>query len=197
MTINLKLPANFYNALRVVSAKNDVRYYLNGIMIDFEKRRWAATDGHRLLVVPMDMDLCEWLNFDTAYLPKQLIIETTRQKITGTDCEIKLELRDGAWTILIGNMRRTVMLWQESVQVVDGSFPDIDRVIPPWPDDPKTIPLVAYNPLYLHDIAKELQLKNPNVRVVPSDDSGTAALLVEFNSISRPELTYVVMPMRW
>lgn len=196
MSINLKLKGTFYNALRTVSAKNDVRYYLNGIMIDFEKKRWAATDGHRLLTVPMDMDICEWEDFDTTYLPKQLIVGTTRQKITGTDCELKLDFFYGQWTILIGNIRGLTMLWQESVQVIDGKFPDIDRVIPPWPDDPKTVPLVAYNPLYLHDIAFELKLKNPSVRVIPPHD-GLGALMVEFQGIPRPNLTYVLMGMRW
>jgi len=197
VSIHLQIENTFYNALRVVSAKNDVRYYLNGIMIDFEKKRWAATNGHRLLTIPMDMNVCEWEDFPKKQLPAQLIIATTRQKITGDTCEIHMEKRDGQWMVTVCNRRNNTTFWQEIVEVIDGKFPDIDRVIPAWPkDDPTSIPLAAYNPEYAADVTKELKLQTPRVRIVPSGDANSSAL-VEFGDIERSALTYVLMPIRW
>lgn len=33
------------------AAKNDIRYYLNGIFVDFDKKVVVATNGHQLVIV--------------------------------------------------------------------------------------------------------------------------------------------------
>lgn len=197
MNIELEISSNFYNALRVVSAKNDVRSYLNGILIDFKKKRWIATDGHRMLIIPMNMDVNWWKDFPKEHLPDELIVETTRRKISGSVCNLHLEWRDNKWTITVCNMRDSALLWQEIVQIIDGKFPNVDRVKPEWPkEDPEMIPFAAYNPEYIADVSKELGIRVPMARVMPIDEAGSSAL-VEFGSIPREDLMYVLMPMRW
>jgi len=196
MKIHLEIPRNFYNALRVVSAKNDVRPYLNGILLDFKKRRWVATDGHRALIIPMNTEVCAW-QLAAKDMPESLIITTTRQKISGDKCEIYLEKHNEKWTIVVCNMRNANLLWQEIVKLVEGKFPDIDRVTPKWPKhDPESIPFAAYNPQYVADVAKELENVKA-ARVMPIGDEASNSALVEFSGISRSELTYIVMPIRW
>ena len=49
------VPAALVKAAMLFQAKNDVRYYLNGIMIT--KSHIVATDGHVMFVSPYESDL--------------------------------------------------------------------------------------------------------------------------------------------
>lgn len=53
--INSAKPATTFDAqlkaLDTIAAKEDIRYYLKGIMVDRDKNRLVATDGHRIAVI--------------------------------------------------------------------------------------------------------------------------------------------------
>ncbi len=104
-------------------AQQDVRYYLNGLLIDLNEEllRCVATDGHRLA-------LCE------AVLPTR--VETRRQIIIPRKGILELQrLLEGGDRELIFEIGRThVRIQRDDVvftsKLIDGRFPDYDAVIP-------------------------------------------------------------------
>ena len=43
----------------IIAPKNDVRFYLNGILVDTVNRRIVSTDGHCMLVTRFDASAIE------------------------------------------------------------------------------------------------------------------------------------------
>jgi hypothetical protein len=103
----MKIQADLLKAAILASAKKDVRYYLNGIMLD--GKSICATDGHLLFTAPFICDL-----------EKETIIsfDSSIQAFKG-ECTIDLE----ALTVTDG--KRIV-----KIEIVDGKYPDVSRVIP-------------------------------------------------------------------
>ncbi len=108
-------------------AQQDVRYYLNGMLWELKdgQLRVVATDGHRLAMctLPSRIDLKD----DTqVILPKKGVIELSR-----------LLLEDEAEiAIVIGSnhIRATTTDFTFTSKLVDGKFPDYQRVLPKSPD---------------------------------------------------------------
>lgn len=104
-------------------AQQDVRYYLNGMLWELKdgQLRVVATDGHRLAMctLPSKLDLED----DTqVILPRKGVIELSR-----------LLLEDEAEiAILIGSnhIRATTTDFTFTSKLVDGKFPDYQRVLP-------------------------------------------------------------------
>ncbi len=103
-------------------AQQDVRYYLNGMLLEAEGKelRAVATDGHRLA-------LCETVLETPAKSRQQVIVPRKGvlelQRILGTDGEIELEIGTNHVRAQIGGIRFTSKL-------IDGRFPEYGRVIP-------------------------------------------------------------------
>lgn len=103
-------------------AQQDVRYYLNGLLIETEDGcvRAVATDGHRLA-------LCEAALEDQSGAALQVIIPRKGvlelQKLLGEEGDVELSIGTNHVRAVIGSIRFTSKL-------IDGRFPDYDRVIP-------------------------------------------------------------------
>lgn len=103
-------------------AQQDVRYYLNGMLWEVtpERLRTVATDGHRLamctLQAPMPVEALQ-----QSILPRKGVIELGR-----------LLEGDGAITLQLGSshLRATTEFFTFTSKLVDGRFPDYDRVLP-------------------------------------------------------------------
>lgn len=112
------------------SANQDIRYYLNGVCADFKNGRVAATDGHRLHIQN---------GLDTKGMEGQVIIPTGAlafaMKAAGKDSIIQIEHDP---VNLPEYARLTIDSTVIHCKLIDGKFPDIDRVIPnyasggPW-----------------------------------------------------------------
>lgn len=104
-------------------AQQDVRYYLNGLLIDVSPKRLraVATDGHRLAFSELtrDMGVTESVQ---AILPRKSIIELSRL-LDNTDEEVALVIAPGQAMIDIDTVKLTT-------KTIDGRFPDYERVIP-------------------------------------------------------------------
>jgi len=102
-------------------AQQDVRYYLNGMLweVTNNQLRAVATDGHRLALCD---SACEVSVEDkvSAILPRKGIIELSRL------------LGDGQVTVSIGSnhIRITGADYCFTSKLVDGAYPDYDRVVP-------------------------------------------------------------------
>ena len=103
-------------------AQQDVRYYLNGLLLETGQKylRAVATDGHRLA-------LCE-VELDDKKMPEQQVIVPRKgilelQRLLGGDGDLKIELGSNHVRIQLEGIRFTSKL-------IDGRFPEYERVIP-------------------------------------------------------------------
>lgn len=104
-------------------AQQDVRYYLNGMLIEVQTGllRAVATDGHRLAMCSMSADI-EQANRHQVIVPRKGILEMARL----------LTEQDGQVNIVLGqhHIRATTGEFTFTSKLVDGKFPDYERVLP-------------------------------------------------------------------
>ena len=105
-------------------AQQDVRYYLNGLLLETQERslRAVATDGHRLALCAMP--LAEAGRSGQVIVPRKAILEL--QRILGMEGQIELAIGTNHVRAQIGEIRFTSKL-------IDGRFPEYGRVIPDSP----------------------------------------------------------------
>ncbi len=104
-------------------AQQDVRYYLNGMLweVTAEQLRVVATDGHRLAMCDLKAPLGV---SETAQviLPRKGVLELSRLLMT--------EDADVAVVIGSNHVRATTEEFTFTSKLVDGKFPDYERVLP-------------------------------------------------------------------
>jgi DNA polymerase-3 subunit beta len=106
-------------------AQQDVRYYLNGMLLETEGKslRAVATDGHRLA-------LCETQLASAAKTAQQVIVPRKGvlelQRILGAEGDLELAIGTNHVRVQIGEIRFTSKL-------IDGRFPEYGRVVPANP----------------------------------------------------------------
>jgi DNA polymerase-3 subunit beta len=103
-------------------AQQDVRYYLNGLLLETggPLLRAVATDGHRLALAEV--------NIDGADLPEQQVIVPRKgvlelQRLLTGEGDLRIELGGNHVRIQLEGIRFTSKL-------IDGRFPEYERVIP-------------------------------------------------------------------
>ena len=104
-------------------AQQDVRYYLNGLLLEIHgnRIRAVATDGHRLAVCDAELENTAGGDIQVI-LPRKAVIELGRL-LADSDDELRLEINNSHVQFLFGNTKFTTKL-------IDGRFPDYERVIP-------------------------------------------------------------------
>lgn len=104
-------------------AQQDVRYYLNGLLLEVSSKvlRAVATDGHRLAYCEKQTD-CEMADIKQVILPRKGVLELVRLL---SNSEEKV-------TILLGSnhLRAQLDKIRFTSKLIDGRFPDYNRVIP-------------------------------------------------------------------
>ena len=108
-------------------AQQDVRYYLNGMLWEIRDKhlRVVATDGHRLAMCTLSGKI-DASDDTQVILPRKGVLELAR-----------LLLEDDAdIAIVIGSnhIRATTQHFTFTSKLVDGKFPDYQRVLPRSPD---------------------------------------------------------------
>lgn len=105
-------------------AQQDVRYYLNGMLLEIRGKRIraVATDGHRLALADTQFDSEADLDIQVI-LPRKAVLELGRlltdseeetASIEVSGSHIRVHLRDSSFTS----------------KLIDGRFPDYERVMP-------------------------------------------------------------------
>ncbi|WP_067515832.1 DNA polymerase III subunit beta [Endozoicomonas ascidiicola] len=104
-------------------AQQDVRYYLNGMLVEVSQNslRAVATDGHRLAMCSVDADINQQEKHQVI-VPRKGIMEMARL-LTEGDESVHITL--GA-----NHIRAKTGEFMFTSKLVDGKFPDYDRVIP-------------------------------------------------------------------
>ena len=104
-------------------AQQDVRYYLNGMLLEVSRNtlRAVSTDGHRLALCSMTAPI-EQDDRHQVIVPRKGILELARLL---TDPE-------GMVSIVLGqhHIRATTGEFTFTSKLVDGKFPDYERVLP-------------------------------------------------------------------
>lgn len=103
-------------------AQQDVRYYLNGMLLEVGDGRLRAvsTDGHRLAMKDAPLPMVQ--NAVTqAIVPRKAVIELSRL-LSGEEVV----------TVVLGNnhIRVTTPEFRFTSKLVDGAYPDYERVLP-------------------------------------------------------------------
>ncbi|WP_133510246.1 DNA polymerase III subunit beta [Candidatus Thiosymbion oneisti] len=110
-------------------AHQDVRYYLNGLLLELKSDRLVAvaTDGHRLAKVEEMLPLGVEEGMQIV-LPRKTVLELNRLLGGGDANErVQIEISEKMFRAVIGDVLVTSKL-------VDGRYPDYERVVPPAPE---------------------------------------------------------------
>jgi DNA polymerase-3 subunit beta len=115
---------NIFDSTHFSMAQQDVRYYLNGLMMEMSSKllRSVATDGHRLALkdVPLEIEVNE--DKRQIIVPRKGIQELMRL-LADSDDGVNVVVGSSHIRITIGDMIFTSKL-------IDGKFPDYERVMP-------------------------------------------------------------------
>ncbi len=123
---SFSLPQKLLKAtLRLVEfamAQQDIRFYLNGMLFVLEKDQLVcvATDGHRLsyAVMPVEGNFSK----QEIIVPRKTVIELSKL-MADSDEPITIDILANQVRFSFGNIELTS-------KVIDGKFPDYNRVIP-------------------------------------------------------------------
>ena len=117
----------FIDRTRFAISSEETRYYLNGIYIHATESngdpvlRAVATDGHRLARV--ELPLPEGARqMPSVIVPRKAVVEI-RKLIEDTESDVSISLSESKLCFTIGD---TVL----TTKLIDGTFPDYERVIP-------------------------------------------------------------------
>jgi DNA polymerase-3 subunit beta len=102
-------------------AQQDIRYYLNGLLLVAKgsELRMVATDGHRLAYAA---ELAEAPAPIEVILPRKTVLELSRQ-LADSDDPLEITLTPTQARFSFGSIELVSKL-------IDGKFPDYERVIP-------------------------------------------------------------------
>lgn len=104
-------------------ANQDVRYYLNGLLLELRQNalRAVATDGHRLALSEAECEIIPG-DINQIIMPRKGVTELSRL-LEDSDQGCNIELNSNFIRVDLGEIVFTSKL-------IDGRFPDYDRVIP-------------------------------------------------------------------
>jgi DNA polymerase-3 subunit beta len=104
-------------------AQQDVRYYLNGMLLEVSSGmlRAVATDGHRLAMCSLTGDI-QQAERHQVIVPRKGILELARL-LTDQDADVRIVLGQH-------HVRATTGDFTFTSKLVDGKFPDYERVLP-------------------------------------------------------------------
>ncbi|MBZ4200639.1 MAG: DNA polymerase III subunit beta [Methylotenera sp.] len=103
-------------------AQQDIRYYLNGLLFEISanKLNIVGTDGHRLSFT--STELKQSYEKQDVILPRKTVVELIKL-LDDTDEVVQIELASNQVNFSFGNLKLIS-------KVIDGKFPDYNRVIP-------------------------------------------------------------------
>nr|DAF74640.1 MAG TPA: DNA polymerase III, beta subunit [Caudoviricetes sp.] len=177
--MKLKVSKLLIEGALIFQAKQDVRYYLNGICF-MPDGRVAATDGHRAMIASKHENK----------IKSNVIVSISKSPTKNysyavIDTRAKIVTYHNNFDVLVG---------AGICSEVDGKFPDIDRIIPN-----QTAPAeqIGFNAKYLADVEKLAKLFNPKYEGVRFELNGNInAAVANISAPTGETAKVIVMPMR-
>ena len=122
--IEQKLLKKLISSVQYAMAQQDIRYYLNGLLLVIEgtQLKLIATDGHRLAFTSAKLN--KESTKHEVIIPRKTINELVKL-LSDTDDQIIFNLADNQVKISFSDVTLTS-------KVIDGKFPDYERVIPKY-----------------------------------------------------------------
>jgi DNA polymerase-3 subunit beta len=122
ITVQQKELKHILSMVQYAMAQQDIRYYLNGLLLLMEENylRVVATDGHRLAYALMALN--EPQTKTEVILPRKVVLELARL-LNDSEEPVTVEILQNQVRFSFSN----IILVSK---VVDGKFPDYNRVIP-------------------------------------------------------------------
>ncbi len=114
---------HLFDKTQFAMAQQDVRYYLNGLLLEFtqEKIRAVATDGHRLALCDEKAAVgCS--ETQQIIVPRKAVLELSRL-LSNSDNPVTFQLGNNHIRLITEEMTFITKL-------IDGRFPDYQRVVP-------------------------------------------------------------------
>ena len=110
------------NRVQYAMAQQDIRYYLNGLLfvINGDQLRLIATDGHRLAYAVEQLD--KDYGRSEIIVPRKTVTELSKQ-LSDSEDPIKIGIAQNQATFTFLDIEMVTKL-------IDGKFPDYERVIP-------------------------------------------------------------------
>lgn len=123
-TLSQKILRRLTSRTSFAMAQQDVRYYLNGMLLEVTEGvvRTVATDGHRLAFNSLATAPSENIATAQIILPRKGVLELMHL-IEDADKEVMIELGNAALRLYGEDFTFTSKL-------IDGRFPDYERVLP-------------------------------------------------------------------
>ncbi len=121
VTVEQSVLARLIEKTHFSMAQQDVRYYLNGMLLETGGKhlRAVATDGHRLALCEAEVDAA--VDEQQVIVPRKGVLEL--QRLLSGEGTVDLELGENHVRIQLDGIRFTSKL-------IDGRFPEYERVIP-------------------------------------------------------------------
>lgn len=177
--MKLKVSKLLLEGALIFQAKQDVRYYLNGICF-MPDGRVSATDGHRAMIASKHENK----------IKSNVIVSISKSPTKNysyavIDTKAKIVTYHNNFDVLVG---------AGICSEVDGRFPDIDRVIPKQTEPTEQI---GFNAKYLADVEKLAKLFNPKYESVRFELNGNInAAVANISAPTGETAKVIVMPMR-
>lgn len=124
LTLNEKNLKDMFDKTAFAMANQDVRYYLNGLLLDMGADHVAtvATDGHRLAISKSQAAEKGEVSAQQIIIPRKAILELSRL-LESKDREIALQISQKHIRLQTDNVQFTSKL-------IDGRYPDYQAAIP-------------------------------------------------------------------
>lgn len=151
--IEQKLLKKLLGSVQYAMAQQDIRYYLNGVLMVIEGNliKLIATDGHRLAYTSAVLQ--------SEHTKREVILSRKTvnelfKLLSDSEDKIQLELAEKQVKISFSDITLTT-------KVIDGKFPDYDRVIPNYSNH-----LTLNRQIILHALQRAAILSNEKFRGV-------------------------------
>ena len=169
-------------------AQQDVRYYLNGLLLETERKylRAVATDGHRLALSEIDLGSAAARD-EQLIVPRKGVLELNR--LLDGEGDVEIALGANHIRVQFDGIRLTSKL-------IDGRFPEYARVVP---NQPKNV-IKADRDLLRHALQRTAILSNEKYRGVRLELSPNSVVLQANNpeqeeAVETLEVEYCGDPM--
>lgn len=122
VTLTQKSLKNLFSMVYFAMAQQDIRYYLNGLLLQVDGKtiKAVATDGHRLAFCQMETD--QEFPKNDVIIPRKTILELQRL-LEDSEDPVRIDFSGAQVRFVFGDVELISKL-------VEGKFPDYTRVIP-------------------------------------------------------------------
>lgn len=180
----MKIKVSYQNleSAQLCKAKNDVRYYLNGVAF-LPDGRISSTNGHVAFIA----EGCS----SSRKMKDTIIFNIPRKPIT----KYEYALIDDQLSIITYFDVNDVKLAVSMAEVIDGRYPDVDRLFNQFKEAP--CDKIGFNADYLSLIGRISKVFSPKSKAVTVLLNGSInGAVTKISSIEGKEAKIMVMPMR-